>query len=173
MVKCNLQLLLFNFKTSALLIQFMNGSSTITKLVKQVLDLISQILVLPLDYVKLLNNFITCSSEAEKFTVVVAVLLLAGINFSSNIVCLGLPFTNNLVKVSSSFFSDDCCSMSALILHGNFFKVRLHSSLGFFTVGNLGLQSLHSLLSLLDTCLQLVAGHLQFINPAHSLSLIP
>jgi hypothetical protein len=63
-------------------------SASITKLVKEILDLISQVLVLPLDNIKLLNGLIPSSLQTEELTVVVAALLLAGINFSSKIINL-------------------------------------------------------------------------------------
>ena len=74
----------------------MDGAATITKLVKEILDLISKVLVLPLDNIKLLNGLIPSSLEAEELAVVVTALLLAGLNLSSKIINLGLPFANDL-----------------------------------------------------------------------------
>ena len=48
------------------------------------------------DNIKLLNRLIICSPEAEELTVVVPAFLLAGLNFSIEVICLGLPFTDNL-----------------------------------------------------------------------------
>jgi hypothetical protein len=44
----------------------------------------------------LLDGFIPSSLETEELTVVVAAFLLAGINLSSKIINLGLPFTYDL-----------------------------------------------------------------------------
>ena len=92
----SLELFLLNLQTTALLVKLMDGSSTITKLVKEILDLISKVLVLPLDNIKLLNGLIPSSLEAEELAVVVTALLLAGLNLSSKIINLGLPFANDL-----------------------------------------------------------------------------
>jgi hypothetical protein len=60
----------------------MDGAASISQLVKEILDLISKVLVLPLDNIKLLNNLIMGSFETEDLTVVVAALLLASLNLS-------------------------------------------------------------------------------------------
>jgi hypothetical protein len=74
----------------------MDRPSSISKLVKKILDFISKILVLTLDNIQLLNGLIPCSLQAEQLTVVVAAFLLAGINFSCKVINLGLPLSNNL-----------------------------------------------------------------------------
>ena len=91
-----LQLFLLNLQTAALLVKLVNRAASISQLVKQILDLISQILVLPLNNIQLLNGLIPSSLQPEELAVVVAALLLAGFNFSKEIVNLGLPFSNNL-----------------------------------------------------------------------------
>merc|ERR1712200_146173 len=58
------------FKPPALLVQIMDGASTITKLVKEVLDFISKVLVLTLDNVKLLNCHILGSPQTEELRAV-------------------------------------------------------------------------------------------------------
>merc|ERR1712095_60889 len=167
----SLKFLLLNLQATTLLVQLMDGPTTITQLVKKILDLISQVLVLPLDNIKLLNNLIMSSLEPVELTVVVAAFLLACFHFSRDIISLGLPFSNNLVKVLASLLSDDGSSMSSLIVHGELLKIRLHTSTRLLTVGNLDIKGLYILFSLLNTGLQLVARHLQLINSAHTFSL--
>merc|ERR1711862_614599 len=96
--KSSLEFFLLNLKAPPLLVKLMDGTATITQLVKEVLDFICQVLVLTLNNIKLFNSLIPSSLQAEQLTVVVAALLLAGIKLSSQIVNLCLPFTNNLVK---------------------------------------------------------------------------
>ena len=91
-----LEFFLLDLKAPALLVKLVNGSSTIAQLFKEILDLISKVLVLPLDNIKLLNGLIPSSLEAEELAVVVTALLLAGLNLSSKIINLGLPFANDL-----------------------------------------------------------------------------
>ena len=74
----------------------MDRSATISKLVKKILNFVSEILVLSLDNIKLFNGLIPSSLEAEELAVVVTALLLAGLNLSSKIINLGLPFANDL-----------------------------------------------------------------------------
>ena len=94
--QCSLKFLLFNFQPSALLVKFMDWSSPISKLVKEILNFISQILVFSLHNIQLFNGFIPSSLQAEELTVVITAFLLAGINFSSQIINLGFPLSNNL-----------------------------------------------------------------------------
>ena len=82
----------------------MNRSSTISKLIKKVLDLISKVLVLPLYNIKLLNGFIPRSLQPEAFTVVVATLLSTCLQLSMEIISLLVPLTNNLKK----FMNGNC-----------------------------------------------------------------
>jgi hypothetical protein len=62
--------------------------------------------------------------------------------------------------------------MSPLILHRQIFQVRLHATTRFLAVGNLDIEGLNGLFSLLDARLELVASHLKLIYTAHTLSLI-
>ena len=96
LLKSSLELLLLNLQAAALLVKLMDGAATITQLVKEILDLISKVLVLPLNNIKLLNSLIPSSLEAEQLTVIVAAFLLASIQLSCQVVNLGLPFSDNL-----------------------------------------------------------------------------
>ena len=96
LLKSSLELLLLNLQAPALLVKLMDGAAAIAKLVKEILDFISQVLVLPLDNIQLLNGLIPSSLQPEELAVVVAALLLAGFNLSNKVINLGLPFSNNL-----------------------------------------------------------------------------
>ena len=99
LLKSSLKLFLLNLQPTPLFIQLMNGSSSISKLVKQILDLIREVLVLPLDNIKLLNSFIPSSLQPKAFTVVVAALLSTCLQLSMEIISLLVPLTNNLKKI--------------------------------------------------------------------------
>merc|ERR1719328_980317 len=101
-LKSGLELLLLSLKSTALFVKFMDGASTITKLVKKILDFISQVLVLTTDNVKLLIGFIKGSLETESLSIEVAALGVAGIQLSHEVISLGLPLANNLVKVAAT-----------------------------------------------------------------------
>merc|ERR1712200_396628 len=101
----------------------MNRATTISKLVKEILDFISKILVLSLDNIKLFSSLIKTCLQSKLFSVHVAALRLASFKLSLKIFSLCLPLSNNLLKVLASLFSDDSCSMSAFILKCHFLKL--------------------------------------------------
>jgi len=151
LLKSGLELLLLNLKATSLFVKLMDGASTITKLVKEILDLISEVLVLTADNIKLLHNFIMRSLQSEDLRAVVSGLRSAGIKLSHQVISLALPLTNNLVKVVGSLLGDDSSSVSSLILHGNFLKLSLKTVLALLSGSNLGVQGVNGLLSLHDT----------------------
>ena len=91
-----MELLLLNFKAASLFVKLMDGATTITELVKEILDFISEVLVFTLNNIKLFNSLIPSSLQTEEFAVVVASFLVASINLSLEILNLGLPFIDNL-----------------------------------------------------------------------------
>merc|ERR1719186_1792054 len=109
----SLKLFLLNFKAAALFVQLVDGSATISQLVKKILDLIGQILIFSPHNIKLLVSFIPGSLNSESLRVVVATFSMAGFKLGIQIVSLGLPFSNNLIKVASTLFGDDGGSMSS------------------------------------------------------------
>merc|ERR1719300_1648363 len=122
-LQSGLEFFLFSFKSSALLVQIVDGSSTISKLVKEILDFISKILVLALDNIKSFSRFGLSSLKSEQFRAVVPSFILRSGDFSGNIGCLGLPFTKDLVKVLGSLLGDQGSSMDTLVLHGNVIQI--------------------------------------------------
>ena len=78
----------------------MDGAATITELIKEVTDFIGEILVFALDDIELFNGFFMGSAETEEFAVVVAGFLVAGVDLSTEIISLGLPFGNDLLQNS-------------------------------------------------------------------------
>merc|ERR1719438_134981 len=150
----------------------MDGASTISKLVKKILDFISQVLVLTTDNVKLLIGFIKGSLETESLSVEVAALRVAGVQFGHQIVSLGLPLTNNLVKVAATLLGDHGGGVGALVFHGQLLQLSVHSGLGLLSGGNLGVEAFNNFLSLLDTRGQLGLATLELINTAKSFNLV-
>merc|ERR1719232_2387278 len=171
-LKSSLELLLFSLKSTALFVKFMDGASTITKLVKEILDFISQVLVLTTDNVKLLIGFIKGSLETESLSIKVAALGVAGIQLSHQVVSLGLPLANNLVTVAAALLGDHGGGVGALVLHTQLLQLGVHSRLGLLSGGNLGVEVLDVFLSLLDTRGQLGLTSLKLINTAKSFNLI-
>ena len=171
LLKSRLELLLLDLEPPALFVQIVDGTTTISQLVKQILDLISQVLVLTTNNVQLLVGLIQGSLEAETFGVEVAALRVAGLQLTLDIVSLGLPFANNLLKVLATLSSDDSSGMSSLVFHGELLKLSLHAVLGLLIGGNLGVQTLNGFLSLGNSTGKLVSGTLKLLNSAETLSL--
>merc|ERR1719410_1517012 len=93
LLKSTLELLLLLLKHTALFVKSVDGAATLTKLVKEVLDLISEVLVLTLDNIELLNRFLLGGLQAEQLRAVVAALILGGSDLSREISSLGLPLS--------------------------------------------------------------------------------
>merc|ERR1719361_1729430 len=171
LLKGALELLLLLLEATPLLVQIMDGAATLTKLIQKILDLISEVLVLALDNVELFKSLILSSLQPEELRGVVAALILGGGNLGRHIRGLGLPFTQNLVKVLASLLSDQGSGMHPLVLHCEVIKLRVHPGLGLLGVGHLGGEHINQLLALHNLGLELVAGSLKLLNAAHALSL--
>merc|ERR1719367_494059 len=124
-----LELLLLGLQPPPLLVQLMNRSSAVSKLVKKILDLVSQVLVLTADDVQLLVGLVQRSLQAESLSGEVAALRVAGVQLGVQVVSLGLPLTNHLVEVLAPLLGDDRRSVGALVLHGHVLKLSLHPHL--------------------------------------------
>merc|ERR1719232_1468309 len=170
LLKSTLELFLLLFKHTALFVKSMDGASTLAKLVKEVLDLISQVLVLTLDNIQLLNGLLLGSLQTEQLRRVVTSLILGGVDLSLEVSSLGLPFSEDLVKVLGAFLSDQSSSVDSLVLHGEVVEVSGESALGLLSIGNLGGENINKLLILNNLGLKLVASSLKLLNAAHTLS---
>merc|ERR550517_2056766 len=171
LLRSSLQLLLLLLKTTPLLVQVMDGAATLTELVQKVLDLVSEVLVLALDNVKLLQTLVASGLQPEELRGVVAALVLGGGHLGRDISGLGLPLAKNLVEVLAPLLRDEGCSVHPLVLHSQVIKLVVHPGLGLLSVGSLGGERGNQLLALDDLGLQLVAGGLKLLNPAHALGL--
>merc|ERR1740123_2578960 len=167
-----LQLLLLALKSAALFVQLVDGAASISQLVEEILDLVSEVLVLAADNVQLLVGLVQGGLQAESLGVEVAALRVAGIELSHQVVSLGLPLTDNLVEVTAALLGDNGSGVGPLVLHANLLQLSVHPGLGLLGGSNLGVESINVLLSLLDTGNQLVPASLQLINAAESLDFV-
>merc|ERR1719348_2465719 len=154
-LQSSLQLLLLLFQTTSLFVQVMDGAASLAELIKKILDFIREVLVLPLDDIELLNSLISGGLKPEQLRRVVATFILGGGHLSSNISSLGLPLTQNLVKVLSSLLSDEGSSVHPLVLHADIIKVSSHPSFGLFSIGHLGGENIYQFLTLHNLGLEL------------------
>merc|ERR1719150_1371052 len=167
-----LQLLLLSLQTAPLFIQLVDGAASVSQLVQQVLDLVSQVLVLAADDVQLLVGLVKSGLQAEPLGVEVAALGVAGVQLGHQVVSLGLPLAHHLVEVAAALLGDHGSGVGALVLHGELLQLVVHPGLGLLGGGNLGVEVLNVLLSLLDTGGQLGLASLQLVNAAKSLDLV-
>merc|ERR1719361_1934214 len=147
-------------------------SSSFSQLVKQILDLIGKVLVLAADNVQLLVGLIQARLEAEPLIAVVASLRVTGIKLGHQVISLGLPFSNNLVKVLTALLSNASSGVGTLVLHGKLLELRIHTRLGLLSRSNLRIERLNQLLSLSDPSAKLGLAALKLINATKSLSLV-
>merc|ERR1719350_2145365 len=172
LLKSRLQLLLLGLHAPPLFVQLMDGTSTVSQLVKQILDLIGKVLVLAADNVQLLVGLIQARLEAEPLIAVVASLRVTGIKLGHQVISLGLPFSNNLVKVLTALLSNASSGVGTLVLHGKLLELRIHTRLGLLSRSNLRIERLNQLLSLSDPSAKLGLAALKLINATKSLSLV-
>merc|ERR1719361_2801655 len=171
LLQSSLKLFLLLLQAAPLLVQVVDGATTFAKLVQKILDLVSEVLVLALDDVQLLQSLILGGLQPEELGGVVAALVLGGGNLGRDIGGLGLPLAQNLVKVLASLLGDEGSGMHPLVLHGQVIELRVHPGLGLLGVGHLGGEHVNQLLALDNLGLQLVAGSLKLLDAAHTLSL--
>merc|ERR1719186_446535 len=113
----SLKLLLLNFKAAALFVQLVDGSATISQLVKKILDLIGEILIFPPHNIKLLISLIPGSLNSESLRVVVAAFSVAGFKLSFKSVP-GLLGGSNLGVQSINGLFCLCNTAGELVLAG-------------------------------------------------------
>merc|ERR1719189_3328455 len=160
-----LQLLLLSLQTAPLFVQLVDGAASVSQFVRQVL-------VLAAHDVKLLVGFIKSGLQAEPLGVEVAALGVAGVQLGHQVVSLGLPLAHHLVEVAAALLGDHSGGVGALVLHGELLQLVVHPGLGLLGGGNLGVEVLNDLLSLLDTGGKLGLAALQLVNAAKSLDLV-
>merc|ERR1719410_604403 len=155
-----LQLLLLGLHPPPLFVELVDGAAAIAKLVEQILDLVSQVLVLTADDVQLLVGFVKRRLEAEPLVAVVASLGVRGVQLGHQVVSLRLPLADNLVEVLAALLGDAGSGVGPLVLHGQLLELRVHASSRLLSRSNLGVQSLDVLLGLpqLDLRLGLAQG---------------
>ena len=164
--------LFIHLESPALFVKLVDGAASITKLVKQILDLVSEVLVLPADHIELLNNLVVSGLQAEHFGAVVASLGPAGIQLGHQVVSLALPLPNNLVEVVSSLLGDDGSGVGPLVLHGDLLQLSLQAVLALLSGGDLRVEGVDGLLSLIHTATELGLPTLELVNSSKSLSLV-
>merc|ERR1719361_1238854 len=129
LLQSSLKLFLLLLQAAPLLVQVVDGAATLAKLVQKILDLVSEVLVLALDDVQLLQSLILGGLQPEQLGGVVATLILGSGDLSRHIGGLGLPLAENLVEVLAPLLSDQGSGVHPLILHGQVVQLGVHPGL--------------------------------------------
>merc|ERR1719422_811695 len=112
------QLHLLSLKTLADFVNLVDGASTLADLVHDVLDLIAEVLVLSPYFIKLEHSLLVSRLHPEQLRGGVASLLLSRVQVHADGIDLGLPLTNDPVK------------LLGLLLHGDVEDLSLVEGLG-------------------------------------------
>merc|ERR1719427_1528868 len=172
LLKSSLELFLLNFETLNGLLYLMDGSATFTNLVHQVLDLVSESLVLTADRVKMLEVLLVCGLDAEVFGGVVAAFLLGGIELGAHVVNLQFPFTNDPVEVLLLLLSSIGKGLSTFNSDLHVLEFRSNTRLGLLKVQVLYVELFNLLFSLVKTGSDLQAGSLKLLSAGNTFGLI-
>merc|ERR1719184_714610 len=171
LLKSSLKLFFLDLKPPPLFIQLVDGAATVAKLIKQILDLVGEVLVLALHNIKLLHGLIIASLKAEDLGAVVPSLAPASLQLRHEVVSLCLPLSHHLVEVLSSLLGDDCSGVSALVLHLEILKLNFDAVLGLLGGSDLGVERVNGLLGLINASAKLRLVALELVNAAKGLSL--
>merc|ERR1719402_1455376 len=155
----------------ALFVQLVDGAATVTKLIKQIFDLIGEVLVLTLDDIELLHSLIIASLKAEDLGAVVPSFAPAGLQLGHQVVSLCLPLSHHLVKVLSPLLGDDGGGVCALVFHLEIFQLNLNAVLGLLGGSNLGVERVNGLFGFVNTSTKLRLVAFELVNAAKCLSL--
>merc|ERR1711962_986047 len=164
---------LLSLKTLADFVNLMDGAATLADLVHDVLDLIGEALVLSPDFLKLEDTLLIGRLDSEEFRGGIAGFLLAAIKVHAKTVNLGLPFSNNPVKLLGLLLHGGVEDLGLIKLNTHAIKHTLQLSLGLLNLGQLGVELSNSGLSLREAGLHLQSGHLKLFSLANTILLIP
>merc|ERR1739836_118115 len=117
----------------------MDGATSVSKLVKKILDLISEVLVLPLDNIQLFSHLIVGGLQSKQLRAVVSSFILRCLHLHDDVISLGLPLALDLLKVLASLLCNQRGGMDALKVHSHFLQLSCQSSSGLLNIGYLGL----------------------------------
>merc|ERR1711962_1553351 len=171
-LKGSLQLKLFSLKALADFVNLVDGATTFTDLVHDVLDFIGQGLVFTADFIKLKHGLLIGRLDLEEVRRGISGFLLAAVKVIGERVNLSLPFSNNLVKLLGFSFHGRVENLSLVKVAHHLIKLSLHLSSGLLNLSKLGIQVLGGSLSLSKSGNKLHLGHFKFLSLGNSIIFI-
>lgn len=171
-LKGSLELVLFGFQALAGLLDLVDVAATLTDLVEQILDFISQVLVLTTHSLQLLLALLVGALKTEQLGGVVAALLLGGIELSGQIINLELPLANDLVEGLLLLLGGVGNGVGTVDLQLQVLDFGGQTLLGLLEADALLVERLNGLLSLSKASLQLPLGLLQLLRAGNTIGLV-
>merc|ERR1719228_1932198 len=148
------------------------GLFSLTDLIHDILDLIAESLVFTPDLIKLSNRFFICRLHSEEIRGGIAAFFLCNIQIHAEAINLPLPFTYNLVKLSSLFLHLIVQDLSLVKVDSHLFNLSTKFALGFFNLSQFTIEILNGSFSFSESSLQFHFGHLQLFCFSYSFRLI-
>merc|ERR1719394_1650213 len=170
LLKSRLELHLLGLEPLADFVNLMDGASSLSDLVHNVLDLIGQSLVLTSDLLKLENSLLVGRLDLEQFGGSISCLLLADIKIKGKTVNLSLHLSNGLVKLLGLPLHGSVDNLGLVEVGGHLGDLGLDLALGLLNLGQLSLEVVNSGLGVPGS--QLHLGHLQFLSLSNSIGLV-
>merc|ERR1711868_268355 len=172
LLKSRLELHLLGLEPLADFVNLVDGASSLSDLVHDVLDLIGQSLVLTSDLLKLENSLLIGRLDLEQFGGSISGLLLAHIKIKGKTVNLSLHLSNCLVKLLGLPLHGSVDNLGLIEVGGHLGDLGLDLALGLLNLGQLSLEVVNSSLGLGVPGSQLHLGHLQFLSLGNSIGLV-
>lgn len=152
-LQSGLELVLLGLEALPGLLDLVDVAATLSDLVEEVLDLVGEVLVLATNGLELLLALLVGSLESEELGAVVAALLLAGVELSSQVVDLELPFADDLVEGLLLLLGGVCDGGGAVDLQLEILDLGGQSLLGLLQGDDLLVEGFDGLFGLGETAL--------------------
>merc|ERR1719270_3209969 len=167
-----LELHLLGLEPLADFVNLVDGATSLSDLVHDVLDLIGQGLVLTSNLLKLEHSLLIGRLDLEQFRRSISGLLLADIKIEGKTINLALHFSNGLVELLGLPLHGSVDNLGLVKVGGHLGDLSLDLALGLLNLGQLGIEVVNGSLGLGISCRQLHLGHFQFLSLCHSISLV-
>ncbi|KAF1751668.1 hypothetical protein GCK72_018222 [Caenorhabditis remanei] len=166
-----LELFLLNFELSDDLLELGNRSSSLSELIGEILDFLSQRLVLTTGAVEILAELIVGSLGLEEVSGKLTVVALSSIELRGEIVGLLLPFFNDLLELTTVLLIVSNLSGSLLYIRLSIVQVLHQLMANLLLRSDLGEESLVGVTQFLNLELESLLGSLDLLELVKSLGI--
>ncbi|KAF1752205.1 hypothetical protein GCK72_018759 [Caenorhabditis remanei] len=171
LIESLLQLFLLDFESSAQLLKVVNRFSSFSKLISNILQFLSQSLVLTFDCFSLFSRFLKLVTETEGFSGSSTSFSLALFNFSNESLTLTTPFFENLIESFLFLFQRAGNRVGSISINLSIFQIMSQSLLVLLQCSNLLIGILELFLHFLNLVSQLSSCFFQLLGSRNTFSL--